>query len=102
MRVEKEDVQLDQHCMSSIGTGDDCGEVDRRREDHGMTCVVFSISTMVMDGSRLSDGTGVVPLVVDDLPGSALENLIRAEIIPGSALENLIWAEIISVCDGIE
>ena len=42
MRIEKEDVQLDQHCMSAIGTGDDCGEVDRRREDHGMMCVVFS------------------------------------------------------------
>ena len=65
-----------------------CGEVDRRREDHGMTCVIFSLSTMVMGGSRLSDGTGLVPLTVDDLPRSALENLI--------------WAEIISVCDGIE
>ena len=76
MRVEKEDVQLAQHCMSVTSTGDDCGEVDPRREDHGMTCVVFSLSTMGMDGSRLWDGTGVVPLTVDDLPGSALENLI--------------------------
>ena len=74
MRVEKEDVQLDQHCMSAIGTGDDCGEVDRRREDHGMMCVVFSLITMVMGGSRLSDGTSMVPLTVDDLPRSTWEN----------------------------
>ena len=71
MRIEKEDVQLDQHCMSAIGTRDDYGEVGRRREDHGMMFVVFSLSTMVMGGSRLSDGTGVVPLTVDDLPRSA-------------------------------
>ena len=82
MRVEKEDVQLAQHCMSATGTGDDCGEVDHRREDHGMMCVVFSLSAMVMGGSRLSDGTGVVPLTADDLPGSALENLIWDGIIP--------------------
>jgi hypothetical protein len=67
--------------MSAIGTGDDCGEVDRRREDHGMMCVVFSLSTMVMGGSRLSDGTGVVPLTVDDLLRSAWKNLIWDEII---------------------
>ena len=76
MKGETGDVQLAQHCMSATGTGDDCGEVDHRREDHGMTCVVFSLSTMVMDGSRLWDGIGVVLLTVDDLPGSALENLI--------------------------
>ena len=85
MRVEKEDVQLAQHCMSANGTGDDCGEVDRRREDHGVACVVFSLSTMGMGGSRLLDGTSVVPLTVDE---------------PGSALENQIWAEIIPICDG--
>ena len=79
MKVE-EDVQLDQHCMSAIGTGDDCGEVDRRREDHGMMCVVFSLSTMVMGGSRLSDGTGVVPLTVDDIPDPHGKNLIWSEI----------------------
>ena len=87
MKGETGDVQLAQHCMSASSTGDDCGEVDRKREDHGMMCVVFSLNTMVMSGSRLLDGTGVVPLTVDDLPGSALENLI--------------WAEIIPVCDGI-
>ena len=81
MKIEKEDVQLEQHCMSAIGTGEDCGEVDCRREDHGMMCVVLSLSTMVMGGSRLSDGTGVVPLKIDDLPRSAWENLIWDEII---------------------
>ena len=80
MRVEKEDVQLDQHCMSAIGTGDNCGEVDRRREDHGTRCVVFSLSTMAMGKLQLLDGTGVEPLTVGVLPRSAWENLIWGEI----------------------